>query len=80
MADSSLQERAVHVAVPWRDAGGKRRRLPGAGKLASLNRSWQSNGTLRASGLAGVEPMPSKSDRTRPCLVGLQSRVLSDMV
>ncbi len=31
-----------------------------ADKLASLNRSWQSNkGTFRASGLAGIEPMPS---------------------
>ena len=65
VADSSLQEHAVHVAVPWRDAGGKRRRLPGAGKLASLNSSRQSNGTLCVSGLAGVEPMLSKSDWTR---------------
>ena len=33
------------------------------GKLASLNRSWQSNkGTYRASGLAGIEPMPSESE------------------
>ena len=34
-----------------------------AGKLASLIRSWQSiKGTFRASGLAGIEPMPSKSE------------------
>ncbi len=33
-----------------------------SGKLASLNRSWQSNkGTLRALGSAGIEPMPTES-------------------
>ena len=33
------------------------------GKLASLNRSWQSNkGTFSALGLAGIEPMPSESE------------------
>jgi hypothetical protein len=32
------------------------------GKLASLNRSWQSKeGTYRALGMAGIEPTPSKS-------------------
>ncbi len=34
----------------------------GTGKLASLNRSWQSNSTFRASGMAGIEPMPSESN------------------
>ncbi len=33
------------------------------GKLASLNRSWQSKeGTYRALGMAGIEPTPSKSE------------------
>ncbi len=33
-----------------------------AGKLASLNRSWQSNkGTFCALGMTGIEPMPSQS-------------------
>ncbi len=33
------------------------------GKLASLNRSWQSKeGTFRALGMAGIEPTPSKSE------------------
>ena len=33
-------------------------------KIASLNSSWQSNkGTLCVSGLAGIEPMQSKSER-----------------
>ena len=35
------------------------------GTLASLNRSWQSNkGTVRASGMAGIETMPSQSRTT----------------
>ncbi len=34
-----------------------------SGKLASLNRSWQSKeGTIRALGMAGIEPTPSKSE------------------
>ncbi len=34
-----------------------------SGKLASLNSSWQSKeGTFRALGMAGIEPMPSKSE------------------
>ncbi len=34
-----------------------------AGKLASLNRSWQSKEcTYRALGMAGIEPTPSKSE------------------
>ncbi len=33
------------------------------GKLASLNRSWQSKeGTYRALGMSGIEPTPSKSE------------------
>ena len=37
------------------------------GKLASLNRAWQSNkGTFRASGMAGNEPMPSESNDWTP--------------
>ncbi len=37
--------------------------LNAAGKLASLNRSWQGNkGTFRALGVAGIEPMLSKSE------------------
>ena len=37
--------------------------------MASLNRSWQSNkGTFSASGLAGIEPMPSESERLHPAL------------
>jgi hypothetical protein len=33
------------------------------GKLASLNRSWQSKeSTYRAFGMAGIEPTPSKSE------------------
>ncbi len=37
-----------------------------AGKLASLNRSWQSNkGTFSASGMAGIEPMPSHSSHRK---------------
>ena len=34
-----------------------------AGKLASLNCSWQSKeGTYRALGMTGIEPTPSKSE------------------
>ncbi len=34
-----------------------------AGKLASLNRSWQTKvGTYRALGMAGIELTPSKSE------------------
>ena len=38
-----------------------------AGKLASLNRSLQSNkGTFHASGMAGIKPIPSESNDWTP--------------
>ena len=38
-----------------------------SGKLASLNRSWQSKeGTFRALGMAGIEPTPPESHVTGP--------------
>ena len=38
-----------------------------AGKLASLDRSWQSKeGTYRALGMAGIEPTPPESHVTGP--------------
>ncbi len=41
----------------------KRTRRGKTGKLASLNRSWQSKeGTFCALGMAGIEPTPSKSE------------------
>ena len=53
-SDSMNRTHAVRVSVTGK---------PLSGKLASLNRSWQSNkGTFRASGLAGIEPMPSESE------------------
>jgi hypothetical protein len=40
-----------------------------SGKLASLNRSWQSKkGTYRALGMVGIEPTPSKSKDWFPLL------------
>ncbi len=46
-----------------------------AGKLASLNRSWQSKeGTYRALGMAGIEPTPSKSECNWTLLSPLTTR------
>jgi hypothetical protein len=62
LSEIQVEGRADDIMAGWR-GGGARSVSPQAGKLASLNRSWQSKeGTYRALGMAGIEPTPSKSE------------------